>query len=216
MTYIVGGKLDITPFLLIDCKQENKEGHLLFSDKVVSFNSYKDEAFFCQMGHGIIKHLITMVDYILTFEKRKIDLFDVKDIRWLFDEINAAIEYSKYDFTTEDNCLFIISTNDICKYNISFDKEKKKYHNISQVTIAINECLSSNSAQCRHVNVAASDIEAYCKDVIEQEKLGVVDDLKDRYTFIISDGDKLNYHFPYKSRNDVINMFTDMGFDKLG
>jgi hypothetical protein len=215
MTYIVGGKLDNRPFLMIDCKQENQNGQFLFADKVVSFNSHESEAYFCQMGHGIVKHFITMIDYSLTFEERKINLFDVRDIRWVFDTINEAIQYSKYEFTSKDHCLFFISKDNICKYTVLFDNKERRYHHVSQYTIENNQCYSSNSPACRQVNVQESDLEEFCKVVIEEEKAGIVDDLKDRYTYIYSDGEKLKYQYPFKSKRDVFNMFTSMGFDKL-
>lgn len=215
MTYIVGGKLNNIPFLLIDCKAKNEDGSLTFYDKVVSFNSHKEEAYFCQMGNAYIKDLITMSDYIMTYEKRKIDVFDFKDILKLFDEINVAIQYSEIDYVSDYNSLFFISKSDVCKYNVYFDKDKKKFYNISQVKIESNKCITSNSILTRDVRTQVKDLKDFCKNVIEQEKMGVPDDLKDRYTFLTCDGNCLRYDFPYKSKYDIINMFTNMGFDKL-
>lgn len=219
MTYIVGGKLDNQPFLMVDCKienrKENEDVKYLFADKVVSFNSHIDEAFFCQMGHQLLKHFITMVDYMLTVEKRKIDVFDLKTMRDIFDEINNAFSYSHLNFMSDDSSLFFISKNDICKYEISFDNEQKKYAVRWQVKIKNNKCLTSNSPEERNVNCVEGDLKEFCKWIIVQERRREIDDLKDRFTFISSDGNKLNYEYPYLSKNDIINQFASMGFDKL-
>lgn len=215
MTYIVGGKLDDNPFLMIDCKVSNQEQGYIFEDKVVSFNSNKSEAYFCQMGCAVIKSLITMVDIILTYQNKKIDLFNHDDINWLFREINEAIKYSNLNIPSGDNLLFFISKNDICKYSVSYDIKRKEYINIVKTTIKNYECLTSNSIICRNVNTQSDKLKSYCKDIIEQEKMGLVDDLKDRFTFIYSAGDQLIYDFPFKSKNDVINMINSMGFEKL-
>ena len=216
MTYIVGGKLGNNPFLMIDCKVKNNENEWLYQDKVVSFNSGIDETYFCQMGHSIIKHFIIMYDYIKTYKNEKLNVFEKNEIKKMFDKINAAIEYSGYDFRSEGgNTLFFISKNDICKYTVEFNNETKRYFNISQVKIEDNNCSTSNSILSRPVNVGHSDLREFCKNIIEEEKAGIVDDLKDRYTFIYTLDDKLNYKFPHKSEKDIINQFTEMGFDNL-
>lgn len=216
MTYIVGGKLNSNPFLMIDCKVQNDKDIWYFQDKVVSFNSGIDDTYFCQMGHSIIKHFIMMYDYIMTVKGEKINVFELVEIKKMFDEINYALEYSNYDFKSEGgNTLFFISKNDICKYIVNFNNETKKYNNISQVKIENNKCSTSNSPISRDVNIKQPDLKKFCQDVIEDEKMGIPDDLKDRYTFIYTLENKLNYAFPYKSKEDIINQFTDMGFEKL-
>jgi len=217
MTYIVGGKLNNAPFLMIDCKVQNTEKEFKFQDKVVSFNSYNTVAFYCQMGHAIIKHFITMYDYMLTFGNKKINVCDINDIKEMFCVINEAIHKSNFDINTiDDNHLFFITKDDICKYKVSFNNDEKKYFNITKIQINNNECVTSNSVLKRNVNVESGELKDFCKSVIEQEKMGIEDDLKDRFTFIKSNGNELIYDFPYKSTNDIINMFTEMGFDKLG
>jgi len=216
MTYIVGGKLGNNPFLMIDCKVQHEESKWLFQDKVVSFNSGEDEIYYCQMGHAIIKQFIMMYDYIKTHEGEKINVFDKDEIKRMFDEINSAIEYSNFDFKSKgENILFFISKNDICKYTVKFNNETRKYYNISQVNIDENKCSTSNSPLTRHVGISQSELKEFCKSIIEEEKMGIPDDLKDRYTFIYTLDNEINYEFPYKSKYDVINQFMGMDFGNI-
>jgi hypothetical protein len=216
MTYIVGGKFENNPFLMIDCKGVDEEGKALYSDKVVKLSSTEEDVYFCQMGHTGTKFLFQIFDEILTFEGKKFNVFDIQEIIKVFDKLSIIVQETDIDtIHYGENDLFFISNDKITKYVIQFDMLNKKFHRIYEVNVKNNECMSSNSPLIRDVVLNDINLNEFCKDVIEKEKNGIFDELKDRYTFIQSDGEKMIYHSPHKSRNDIVNMYLGLGFDKL-
>lgn len=214
MTYIVGGKLNNNPFLMIDCKTQVNQNTYYYNDKVEGFNSVIDETYFCQMGHTDVKKFIQMYDYILHYRKITIDVFNIRDVRNMFDDINQIITNTGYNINGDrGNHIYFISKNNICSYTVNIINNR--YCQIQQNNIGNNTCSTSNSPQIRNVNVHFNSLENFCKNIIEEEKCGIIDDLKDRYTFIICNDNTLHYKYPHKNEDDIINMLFDKGFNNL-
>lgn len=212
MTYITGGRFNNNPFLMIDSYCEDQNGNGIYSDKVEKITSSKEDLYFCQMGFTGVKWLVLIYNLILEFEQREINFFDKDEFISMMDDISKIVQETGHDTTNfDENVFFFISRNNIVKYELYFDSQNKKFHRISLTNVENNQCVTSNS--CLVNNVDNSDLETYCKSVIKQE-MHCNDDLI-RYSFLISDGEKLTYQPSHKSRKDMINMFFNLGFDKL-
>ena|ERR1035437_856575 len=212
MTYIAGGRFNNNPFLMIDSYGEDEKGNGIYSDKVEKITSSQEDLYFCQMGYTGVKWLILIYNLILDFEKREINFFDKAEFISMMDDLSKIVQETGYDTTNfDENVLFFISRSDIVKYELHFDSHNKKFHRISQSIVKNNECITSNS--CRVFKVNNSNLETFCKSVIKQE-MHCTDDLI-RYSFLQSDGDKLIYQPSHKSRNDIINMCFQLGFNKI-
>ena len=213
MTFIVGGKKNNLPFLMVDCivKADDRE---IFYDKVEKFSSCVDDTYFCQMGDADLKEFIWSYDRILEFRNEKIDVFNVKDVKVMFNEINNIIKISGYEtHDYKEHCLFFISKSNIIKYCVKFDNKTKTYFNIYHVDINNNECACSNSVLTRDVDINI-DLKSFCIKIINYESNNSID-FKDRFSFLRSDGNNIIREYPYKSEYDIINSFFRMGFDKI-
>lgn len=214
MTYIVAGKRNNNPFLAIDCKYTDGK-KFYYTDKVVKLESCIEETYFCQMGHIHTKCFVCMYDNYLKFKGIKFDFTNKNDILKMIGFINYTIEYTKFPIQDyKENYLFFISKNEVYKYTLHFDFATKKYlNNVQQQTINNDESMTSNSVLLR--DFAGIDRVEYCKSIIEVEKMGVIDDLKDRYTMIVSNGIEIDYTSPHKTEYDIIVMELGLEFDEL-
>jgi hypothetical protein len=218
MTYIVAGKINEKPFLAVDAKsmdKSNGQEKYKYIEKLWRLKSVEKETYFSLSGQALIPDLISMYDIYL---QRKGVLFDFTNkyhIKKLIRFINYIMANYLPNYEFELNVLYFISATDVCKYWLIPNKNKSNFKIIPKICEINNNQITNSNSNYRHSIENGSDIKAFCKTNLLKISKKYDKDLRDRISYVISDGTNLEYTEPHKSYYDIVAMFFNLDFETL-
>ncbi len=133
MTYILAGKLDKQPFLLVDCMSSFSQGgenYYRFTNKLVALHSSPlKRTFFTLTGNEIWFHMIRIYDETKFLKNEFLDFRDIRS----FDPI-VKLYFEAYDVHQDkDNFnsfsrAFFINSEDLWCYDFEFNYANKSFN----------------------------------------------------------------------------------------
>lgn len=216
MTYIVGGKLNNVPFLMVDCIASggNKTS---FNNKLNKLES-SENTFFTLTGNRELAHVIQILDSWLSINDLENDFMTGHN------SMNSAIEifykYSDFqeclkniNFQPSENRVFFINKDNLVYFDIKVHNSKLSIFNkvVLDNFSKINSIMFNDPVSIDNITNSLYD---YCKNEILSLSI-IGNAFKDRFSFITFKEEKPIVKYPYKDQFDIINEVFDLGFDKL-
>lgn len=215
MTYIVCGKINNNPFLMVDSvitskEKDNKKYH--YHEKLNKLITTKTDTFFTVMGSGAFIHAINIFDKNCHLNKTIFDFKNEEQINEILEIYKLIIKRPEYNKTTpfenSFNRIYFIDNSSVFYYTIT---EQIKAMPI--VELKNNEIIKPYSSFYTPNNIDKSlvnknELIDYCKNLIN--KYHEYDfDLKNRFSFVIYDNN--NMDFINSSNNleeNILSLFT--------
>jgi hypothetical protein len=226
MTYIIAGKLNNNPFLMVDCVGTTANGEHQFMNKLNKLKSTKDETFSVITGYDAFQYAINFFDtkcyendIIFDIENES----QINEILELYEFLKNNEKYTKgYDIEKDfyHTGLFFISKNNIVWYLINKDEGKmviRKKSRILNNQILDDIATTFNTDDFNFKNI--DEIINYCKTTIikhykrKEETKNL--DLKDKFSFIMFNENEKIKIFPYENNEELIDSIIGCDYSKI-
>ena len=223
MTYIVAGKLNDNTFLMVDCVETKENDEYSFCNKLTRLKSTEIETYSTITGYDAFEYAIKIFDtkcfdnnIILNIENEEHinEILEIYELLKINNSYTNGINIEKnFDFA----CLIFINKDKVCQYYIKLNENGKMY--INKNTLVGNNQLFEGLPMLIDINNKnlnnSGEIIEYCKNKIirfykGQEKTENLD-LKDKFSFIMFEGDKTTKLLPYKNNQELL--FSEIGCD---
>ena len=228
MTYIICGKFNNNPFLMVDCVATNRDVNGICSykyvDKLIKLISPKEETFVTLTGQDTFLHAINIFDNKCHHNNINFDFEDINHINEIFEiykllivrnELNNGRNlWDEFGFVK----IFFVTKSNVKYYVLKKDIEKRWF---TLGGLTIQEIENNKTMECKcgiftYQFKDEEDVKQYCKDEIKKsclEKYGF--DLKDRFSFIIFKDDKQLYEPSAITNEELVSLFVGEKYDDL-
>lgn len=215
MTYIVCGKINNNPFLMVDSvitSNENNNKKYHYHEKLNKLITTKNETFFTVMGSGAFVHAINIFDKKCHLNKIIFDFKNEVQVNEILEIYKLIIKRPEYNKTTPHensfNRIYFIDNRSVFYYTIM---EQIKAMPI--VELKNNEIIKPYSSFDTPNNIDKSfadnnELVDYCKNLINRYQEYSFD-LKNRFSFVLYDNHKI--YFINSSNNteeNILSLFT--------
>ncbi len=229
MTYIICGKIDNNPFLMVDCAGIPTNGEdYIYHDKLVRLTATKKETYVTLTGQNAFQKAIEIFDnkcYLkhITFDFENIEqineILDIYRILISRNEFSNGIDlwekfiYVKIFFINESDVFFYIIKKDVETngFNI-IDNKIRQLKNDTIMDVCGHETTDFHKLQ-------DDELIEYCKKtIINEHKLlrgrdGL--DLKDRFSYITFNNSVRKYINPSKNDEELVLSFICGKYEEL-
>lgn len=221
MTYIVCGKLNNKPFLMVDSvvtSTENNVKKYHYREKLTKLSSTKNETFFTVMGSDAFVYSINLYDRKCHINNKTFNITNIDQINEVLELYKLIIKRVEYHKNTPRensfNRIYFIDNNGVYYYTIT---EQIKAMPI--VELENNQIIKPYSSFDTPNNIDKSFVDDnelidYCKNLINKyQEYGF--DLKNRFSFILFDNS--NKRFICSSNNNDENVLSllSVNYDEL-
>ena len=225
MTYIVCGKINHKPFLMVDCvatKKINDVKTYHYTDKLSRLISSTEESYYCLTGKDAFEYAINAFDRKCFQNDINFDFKNIEHINEILELYKIIIKKPEYNGGQDIMGEFIyckiyfITRTDVYYYLITKDCSDNLI--LSEIKEVENNKIVNGFEPENIQNPDASNEEQIeiCKKLIRcSSSQGYGIDLKDRFSSIMFDGNKKIYIDPSRNNNELVMTLIRGKYEEL-
>lgn len=209
MTYIISGKLNNKPFLMVDCVATNKNGEYKtyhFRNKLNKLITTEIDTFFCFTGIDAYQHAINAFDEKCHIHNKNFDFKNINHINEILEIIDYLIKRNEYNNNRTiflDCRMYFINKNGVYYYNINRDGNLSEMFEIPNNRYIEPEDFMNTPIKFKKVIKNNDELINFSKDrILKVQDYGI--DMKNKFSYALYDENNLILENSIKNNKELV------------
>ena len=216
MTYIVSGKLNNCPFLMIDCVATTITINLLTTKKKLI--TTEEDTYFCHTGIDAYQFAVDCFDEKCYINNEKFDFKNINHINEILEIFKLLIirpEYNQIGIKINNDCrLYFINKNGVYYYNVDSDGDLYDLVEVPNNTYIKPDNYLVTPIEIKIKIENNDELITFCKNkILNAQNYGI--DIKDRLSYIIFNENQQLINNSIKNNKELVLSMVGADYNEL-